>query len=182
MSNWAVGWVYVRGLRIRFDDRFLDVAVKLKNFLGGELLKEGEAFVLSVSEYPEIAEVDLSFLRGVFEAGGIWGSRSLFVPKVERFNREIRKLLTEYSFEETGDGFFLLGEGANLFIHALYDEETEERSEFLFEKFLRVITGSEWERTFFSFSLEKGALPPFKKRISDSGWDLHLISLIKKDG
>ena len=83
---------------------------------------------------------------------------------------------------KTEDGFFVTGEPANLLLHLFYDEETEERSEFFFEKFLKYLTGEDWERKVFKFSLEEGALPPFKKRISDSGFDLHLIKLLEVKG
>jgi len=181
MSNWACGWVYTKGLRIEFEEKFLDVAVKLHSFLGGKLEKEGSSFIFSLSSYPEVKEVDLSFIRGVFEAGGTWGSKTLFIPLIKKFSKEMEELLSPFSPLKTEFGFFVT-DGAELLIHALYDEETEERSEFFFEKFLSMLVGEAWERKAFKFSLEEGAFPPFKKRISDSGWDLHLIKLLKKEG
>ncbi|RUM44872.1 MAG: dUTP pyrophosphatase [Desulfurobacterium sp.] len=178
MSSWACGWVYAKGLRIEFEDRFLDVAVKLHSFLGGKLEKERSSFVFSLPSYPEVKEVDLPFIRGVFEA---WGSKTLFIPIVKEFSREMEELLSPFSPVKTDIGFFVTDK-AELLIHVLYDEETEERSEFFFEKFLSMLVGRVWERKAFKFSLEEGALPPFKKRVSDSGWDLHLVKLIKKEG
>ena len=182
MSNWAAGWVYSKGLTLEFDDRFLDVAVKIYSYSKGRLEKRGNRFFLSLSSYPEIKEIDLSFVRGVFESSGSWGSKTVFVPFVEKFKQEMRELLSDFSPVFTEEGTFLTGESADLFIHSLYDEDTEERSEFFFERCLSMLTGEIWERKSFKVSLEEGAIAPFKKRISDSGWDLHLVKLIKKEG
>ena len=182
MSNWAAGWVYSKGLTLEFDDRFLDVAVKIYSYSKGKLEKRGNRFFLSLSSYPEIKEIDLSFVRGVFESSGSWGSKTVFVPFVEKFKQEMRELLSDFSPVFTEEGTFLTGESADLFIHSLYDEDTEERSEFFFERYLSMLTGEIWERKSFRVSLEEGAIAPFKKRISDSGWDLHLVKLIKKEG
>ena len=182
MSNWAAGWVYSKGLTLEFDDRFLDVAVKIYSYSKGKLEKRGNRFFLSLSSYPEVKEIDLSFVRGVFESSGSWGSKTVFVPFVEKFKQEMRELLSDFSPVFTEEGAFLTGESADLFIHSLYDEDTEERSEFFFERYLSMLTGEIWERKSFKVSLEEGAIAPFKKRISDSGWDLHLVKLIKKEG
>ena len=182
MSNWAAGWVYSKGLILEFDDRFLDVAVKIYSYSKGKLEKRGNRFFLSLSSYPEVKEIDLSFVRGVFESSGSWGSKTVFVPFVEKFKQEMRELLSDFSPVFTEEGAFLTGESADLFIHSLYDEDTEERSEFFFERYLSMLTGEIWERKSFKVSLEEGAIAPFKKRISDSGWDLHLVKLIKKEG
>jgi dUTP pyrophosphatase len=182
MSSWAAGWVFTRGLEIEFDDRFLDVAVKISTLLGGRIRHKKRGFVLLVPEYPERFDIDFSFLRGVFEAGGVWGSGSLFIPKLADFGREMQSALKGFSPLVTEEGFFVVGEKAQLLIHTFYDEETEERSEFFFEKFLSVLAGQKWDRKFFRFSVEDGAIPPFKKRISDSGWDLHLVKLVERDG
>jgi len=48
MSNWAAGWVYSKGLTLEFDDRFLDVAVKIYSYSGGKLEKRGNRFFLSL--------------------------------------------------------------------------------------------------------------------------------------
>ncbi len=182
MSNWAAGWVYSKGLTLEFDDRFLDVAVKIYSYSKGKLEKRGNRFFLSLSSYPEVKEIDLSFVRGVFESSGSWGSKTVFVPFVEKFKQEMKGLLSYFSPVFTEEGAFLTGESADLFIHSLYDEDTEERSEFFFERYLSMLTGEIWERKSFKVSLEEGAIAPFKKRISDSGWDLHLVKLIKKEG
>ncbi|GAB6075654.1 dUTP diphosphatase [Desulfurobacterium crinifex] len=182
MSNWAAGWVYSKGLTLEFDDRFLDVAVKIYSYSKGKLEKRGNRFFLSLHSYPEVKEIDLSFVRGVFESSGSWGSKTVFVPFVEKFKQEMKELFSGFSPVFTEDGVFLTGESADLFIHSLYDEDTEERSEFFFERYLSMLTGEVWERKSFKVSLEEGAIAPFKKRISDSGWDLHLVKLIKKEG
>jgi dUTP pyrophosphatase len=169
-------------LILEFDDRFLDVAVKIYSYSKGKLEKRGNRFFLSLSSYPEVKEIDLSFVRGVFESSGSWGSKTVFVPFVEKFKQEMRELLSDFSPVFTEEGAFLTGESADLFIHSLYDEDTEERSEFFFERYLSMLTGEIWERKSFKVSLEEGAIAPFKKRISDSGWDLHLVKLIKKEG
>ncbi len=182
MSNWAAGWIYVKGKDIEFEDKFLDVAVKIHSVLGGRLERTPAGFRLSVEKIPELKSVDVSFLRGVFEAGGVWGNKTVFIPLVEKFESQMEEFLTSFGSIKSENGFFLTGESANLFLHTLYDEETEERSEYFFEKFLSFLVGEEWERVCFKFSLEEGALPPFKKRISDSGWDLHLIKLLKVEG
>ncbi len=182
MSSWACGWVFLKGTEIEFSEDFLDVAVKLYNLLGGELKKEGSSFKLLLPSLPNLEEVNLDFVRGLLEAGGVFGEGALFIPKVRGFERELRELLNSFNPSETEEGFYFTGEGANLLAHALYDEESQERSELFFEKFLKFIAGSDWERTFFKYSLEEGALPPFKKRTSDSGFDLHLVKLIKKEG
>jgi dUTP pyrophosphatase len=182
MSNWAAGWVYGKGKRIEFDDRFLDVAVKLHSKLGGILRKNGKGFVFEVDRLPENFFVDVNFVRGLFEAGGVWGNRALFIPKPKSLEEELRKFLSDFKPAETREGFFVTGESADLLVHLFYDEETEDRSEFFFEKFLKYLTGEDWERRTFKFSLEEGALPPFKKRVSDSGFDLYLIKLLKVEG
>ncbi len=182
MSNWAAGWVYSKGLTLEFEDRFLDVAVKIFSYSKGKLEKRGNRFFLSLHSYPEVKEIDLSFVRGVFESSGSWGSKTVFIPFVEKFKQEMKELLSGFSPVFTEEGTFLTGESADLFIHSLYDEDTEERSEFFFERYLSMLTGEVWERKFFKVSLEEGAIAPFKKRISDSGWDLHLVKLIKKEG
>ncbi len=179
-SSWALGWVAVKGTNITFSSDFLDVAVKLNSLLGGKLNRSGNSFNLSLDGTFSFYELDYNFLRGVFEAGGVFGEGACFVPKVEAL--DLSSLLLPFSPKETKDGFFLTGEGMNLFLHTLYDVETEERSEYYFNKFLNFITGGGWERRAFYYSLEEGALPPFKKRISDSGFDLHLIKLIKREG
>jgi len=182
MSNWASGWVLSRGRKIEFNDEFLDVAVKLYSILGGKLERKGGGFVLEVGAPPLDFSVNIDFLRGVFEASGVWGKGTLFIPKLKGLEGEIRLRLKEFSPKETEEGFFITGDGANLLLHLFYDEETEERSEFYFEKFLKFLSGENWERKAFEFSLEEGALPPFKKRVSDSGFDLHLIKLLKVEG
>jgi len=126
--------------------------------------------------------VDLDFIRGVFEAKGIWGKGALFIPFVNSFEGEMEELLKPFSPVKSQEGFFVTSQGANLLIHSLYDFETEERSELFFEKFLKEIAGESWERLSFDYSLEEGALPPYKKRISDSGFDLYLIKLLKREG
>ena len=182
MSNWAAGWIHVKGKQIEFEDTFLDVAVKIHSILGGRLKRTPAGFRLSIDQIPEVTTVDTSFLRGVFEAGGVWGNRTVFVPLVKNLETQMETFLASFNAVKSEDGFFLTGEGANLFLHTLYDEETEERSEHFFEKFLSFLVGEKWERTSFLFSLEEGAIPPFKKRVSDSGWDLHLIKLLKVEG
>jgi dUTP pyrophosphatase len=182
MSNWAAGWALLRGPVITFDERFLDVAVKLYQLLGGELKREGSSFRLHLPALPKVKEVDLDFIRGLLEAGGVFGEGALFVPKLKGFEERLREVLTPFNPAETEEGFYFTGEGANLLIHALYDEGCEERAEVFFEKFLKFIAGSDWERAFFEYSLEEGALPPFKKRVSDSGFDLYLVKLLKKEG
>ncbi|ADY72841.1 deoxyUTP pyrophosphatase [Desulfurobacterium thermolithotrophum DSM 11699] len=182
MSNWAAGWIYARGLNIEFSDRFLDVAVKIYNYFGGKLERRENSFFLSLPFYPEVNSIDLSFIRGVFESSGSWGSKTVFIPFIEKFKKEMTSLLSNFSPTFTQEGIFITGENADLFVHSLYDEDTEDRSEFFFERYLSILTGEAWERKFFKVSLEEGALPPYKKRISDSGWDLHLIKLIKKEG
>ncbi|RUM42607.1 MAG: dUTP pyrophosphatase [Desulfurobacterium sp.] len=182
MSNWAAGWVYSKGLTLEFEDRFLDVAVKIFSYSKGKLEKRGNRFFLSLHSYPEVKEIDLSFVRGVFESSGSWGSKTVFIPFIEKFKQEMKELLSDFSPVFTEDGAFLTGESADFFIHSLYDEDTEERSEFFFERYLSMLTGEVWERKSFKVSLEEGAIAPFKKRISDSGWDLHLVKLIKKEG
>jgi len=182
MSNWAAGWIYAKGLTIEFDERFLDVAVKIFNTFGGKLEKRGNNFLLILSSYPEIKEVDLSFIKGVFEAKGLWGSKTVYVPFIDSFKEEKKKILSQFYPTFSEEGAFITGDNADLFLHSLYDEPSEERSEYFFEKFLSLLTGDSWERLSFKVSLEEGALPPFKKRISDSGWDLHLVKLIKKEG
>ncbi len=179
-SSWALGWVAVKGKEISFNEEFLDVAVKLHSLLGGKLERLGNAFNLYLDKDFEVNEVNYDFLRGVFEAGGVFGEGACFVPKVNTLN--LSPLLSPFSPKESEEGFFLTGEGMNLFLHTLYDLETQERAEYFFNKFLNFITGSSWERRVFYYSLEEGALPPFKKRISDSGFDLYLIRLIKKEG
>ncbi len=180
MSSWAAGWVYAKGLKIEFDDRFLDVAVKISSMLNGKIERVFSRFVVHVPDYPDVP-VNLGFIRGVFEAGGVWGSKSVFVPRVEKLSEEMDRLLAPFNPSACSDGYFITGDTAVLFLHSLYDEDTEERSEFFFERFLSMLTGSSWERLSFKFSLDEGGIPPFKKRISDSGWDLHLVKLIKKD-
>jgi len=182
MSNWAAGWIYAKGLTIEFDERFLDVAVKIFNTFGGKLEKRGNSFLLILSSYPEVKEVDLSFIKGVFEAKGLWGSKTVYVPFIDSFKEEKKKILSQFYPTFSEEGAFITGDNADLFLHSLYDEPSEERSEYFFEKFLSLLTGDSWERLSFKVSLEEGALPPFKKRISDSGWDLHLVKLIKKEG
>ncbi len=182
MSNWAAGWVLSKGREIKFSEKFLDVAVKLHSLLKSRLRRSKKEFLLEVEEIPREFSVDINFLRGVFESSGIWGNRTVFIPKIKKVEEELLSLLSEFSPLETEDGFFITGESANLLIHLFYDEETEERSEYFFEKFLTFLTGEKWERTSFKFSLEEGALPPFKKRISDSGFDLYLIKLLKVEG
>jgi dUTP pyrophosphatase len=182
MSSWAAAWVLYRGKAIEFDERFLDVAVKLQSLLGGRLRREGSSFTLTLPSLPQVEEVNLDFVRGLLEAGGVLGEGALFIPKLKGFEKELAELLAPFNPSETQEGFYFTGEGANLLLHALYDEGGEERSELFFEKFLKFIAGSDWERTFFEYSLEEGALPPFKKRISDSGFDLYLVKLIKKEG
>ena len=182
MSSWAAAWVLVKGRVIKFSGKFLDVAVKLHSLLGGELKRKGSFFILTVPFVPKVERVDLNFVRGLLEAGGFFGDRVLFVPKLEEFEKELKELLGPFAPQCGEDGFYFTGEGANLLAHALYDEGGEECSEFFLEKFLKLITGSDWKRTFFKYVLEEGALPPFKKRISDSGFDLHLVKLIKKEG
>ncbi|WP_457680575.1 dUTP diphosphatase [Thermovibrio sp.] len=182
VSSWAAGWALFKGKIIEFDDSLLDVAVKLYSRLKGELQKKGSSFLLTLPYLPKEFEVNLDFVRGLLEAGGVLGEGALFVPKLKGFEDSLRELLFPFNPKETLEGFFFTGEGANLLVHSLYDCETEERSELYFEKFLKFIAGSSWERTFFNYSLEEGALPPFKKRISDSGFDLHLIKLLKREG
>ncbi len=182
VSSWAAGWALYRGREIKFDSSFLDVAVKLRSLLGGDLKRRGNYFLLILPYLPSRFEVNLDFVRGLLEAGGILSEGVLFVPVLREFSEKLRELLVPFDPRETSDGFYFVGEGANLLVHSLYDCETEERSELYFEKFLKFIAGSSWERTFFKYSLEEGALPPFKKRISDSGFDLHLIKLLKKEG
>jgi len=181
MSNWAAGWIYSKSLTLEFDDRFLDVAVKIYDYSGGKLERRENRFFLFLSSYPEVKEIDLSFVRGVFESSGSWGSKTVFVPFIEKFKQEMKELFSGFSPVFTEEGAFLTGESADLFIHSLYDEDTEERSEFFFERYLSMLTGEIWERKSFKVSLEEGAIAPFKKRISDSGWDLHLVKLIKKE-
>ena len=182
MSSWAAAWVLYRGKVIEFDERFLDIAVKLQSLLGGHLKRKGSSFTLTLPSLPQVDEVNLDFVRGLLEAGGVLGEGALYVPKLKGFEKELAELLAPFNPSETQDGFYFTGEGANLLLHALYDEGGEERSELFFEKFLKFIAGSDWERTFFEYSLEERALPPFKKRVSDSGFDLHLVKLIKKEG
>ncbi|MEO2068216.1 MAG: dUTP pyrophosphatase [Desulfurobacteriaceae bacterium] len=182
MSNWAAGWIYAKGLTIEFNERFLDVAVKIFNTFGGKLEKRGNNFLLILSSYPEVKEVDLSFIKGVFEAKGLWGSKTVYVPFIDNFKEEMKKTLSQFFPTFSKEGAFITGDNADLFLHSLYDEPCEEKSEYFFEKFLSLLTGDSWERLSFKISLEEGALPPFKKRISDSGWDLHLVKLIKKEG
>jgi dUTP pyrophosphatase len=182
MSNWAAGWILSKGRKIEFDDKFLDVAVKLHSVFESSLRKTEKGFILEIEEVPKNFSIDINFLRGVFESSGTWGNRAIFIPKINEVEKELLSLLSEFSPLETEDGFFITGESANLLIHLFYDEETEERSEYFFERFLTFLTGENWERTSFKFSLEEGALPPFKKRISDSGFDLYLIKLLKVEG
>jgi len=183
MSSWALGWVYGRGNVIEFEEQFLDVALKLYQFLGGKLERvNSKTFRLTVDSALPEPTVDIDFVRGLFESNGVWGNRSLFIPAPESLRSELRELLKPFSPKETEEGFFVVGAPADLLLHLFYDEETEERSEFYFEKFLSYLTGGKWERKAFRFSLEEGALPPFKKRISDSGFDLYLIKLLKVDG
>jgi len=182
MSSWALAWALFKGPSIEFTEEFLDVAVKLYQLLGGELRRRGSSFVLTLSSLPPVSKVDLDFVRGLLEAGGVLGEGALFIPGLRGFEKELRDVLSPFNPGETSEGFYFTGEGANLLVHALYDEECEERSEAFFEKFLRFIAGSDWKRTFFEYSLEEGALPPFKKRVSDSGFDLYLVKLLKKEG
>jgi len=182
MSSWAAGWIYTKGKEIVFEDTFLDVAVKIHSIVGGRLEHTPAGFKLTINKVPEVQNINSDFLRGVFEAGGVWGNKTVFVPLVEKFEQQMTEFLSQFGATKSKNGFFMCGEGATLFLHTLYDEETEERSEYFFEKFLSFLVGSDWERTFFKFSLEEGAVPPFKKRISDSGWDLHLIKLLKVEG
>jgi len=182
MSSWAAGWALLKGPVIAFDERLLDVAVKLYQLLGGQLRREGSSFKLYLSELPREFTVDLGFVRGLLEAGGVFSEGALFIPKLRGFEERLRELLAPFKPSESEEGFYFTGEGANLLAHALYDEECEERAELFFKKFLKFIAGSDWERSFFEYSLEEGALPPFKKRVSDSGFDLYLVKLLKKEG
>ncbi len=179
MFNWAAGWVYARGLKIEFTDNFLDVAVKLHNTFGGNLIQKDKTFILELGSLPEVNLPDIDFVRGVFEASGKWGTKTIFIPKVKV---DIKGILSPFSPTETGNGYFLVDDMANLFLHSIYDIDTESRSNFFFEKFLSYIYGQDWSRKFVEFSLEEGAIPPFKKRISDTGWDLFLVKLIDKEG
>ncbi|WP_456435821.1 dUTP diphosphatase [Thermovibrio ammonificans] len=182
MSNWAAGWVYGRGLEFELEERFADVALKLARLLGASVEPRRGGFLVRVETFPKAEGPDLSFVRGLFESAGSWGSKTVYVPSPEGFRSSLSELLAPFGAHYCAGGFFIRGEGANLFLHSLYDEEPEERSEFFFEKFLKFIAGESWERTFFSYSLEEGALPPYKKRVSDSGFDLHLIRLVEKRG
>jgi len=176
--NWAAGWVYARGLEIEFTDDYLDVAVKLHNTFGGSLFQKNKSFVFKLEKFPEVKIPDIDFVRGVFEASGKWGTKTIFIPKVKV---EIREILAPFSPKEIDDGYFLTGDMANLFLHSIYDVDTESRSNFFFEKFLSYIYGQDWSRKFIEFSLEKDAIHPFKKRVSDTGWDIFLIKLIDKE-
>jgi len=184
MSSWAAAWVLLKGKEIRFDKSFLDVAVKLHSILGGRLSASGGAFLLHLPSLAQTLEfkVDKDFVRGLLEAGGIFEERAIFIPKLPQFKDELSAFLSQFSPKETEEGYFITGEKALLLAHTLYDEETQERAELFFEKFLKMIAGADWKRERFYFSLEEGALPPFKKRVSDSGFDLHLIKLIKQEG
>jgi len=180
--NWAAGWVYGKGLNILFDDRFLDVAVKIHTILGGNLRRGRDGFVFSLPSYPEVSTVDIEFIKGVFEAAGVWGNKMVFIPSVARFTKEMREVLSPFSPFETKDGFFLKGDGATLFLHAVYDESEGERAEYHFEKFLSFLYGGVWRRKFIEIAVEEGGISPFKKRFSDSGWDLHLVEIVKQSG
>ncbi|SNR86213.1 dUTP diphosphatase [Desulfurobacterium atlanticum] len=180
--NWAAGWVYGKGLNIVFDERFLDVAVKIHSILGGNLKREGEEFIYSLYSFPEGFSVDIEFVKGIFEASGVWGNKTVFIPSVPRFSKKIAEILSPFSPYEAGEGFFLKGDGAVLFLHAIYDESKGERSEYHFEKFLSFLYGGDWKRKFIEVSVEEGGIPPFKKRISDSGWDLYLVEVVKQSG
>ena len=180
--NWGCGWLYCKGKEILFDDRFLDVAVKLQTMFGGNLKKEGSCFAYSVSSLPDFQFVDLEFIKGVFEAGGVWGNRTVFVPSVSGFDKEMNEVLELFSPLKTDEGYFLSGDGAVLFLHAIYDESEGEYSEFHMERFLSFLYGKSWSREFVEVFVEEGGKLPFKKRVSDSGWDLELVELIKKDG
>ncbi len=179
MFNWAAGWIHARGRRIEFGDDYLDVAVKLLDTLGGKLTHSDRTFTYTVESVPRIAITDIDFVRGVFEASGVWGNETVFIPRVDV---DVLSVIEPFSPKVVDDGYFLLGDMANLFLHAIYDVETEARSNYCFEKFLSHIYGEPWSRKFIEFSLEEGALHPFKKRVSDTGWDLFLIKLIDKEG
>lgn len=181
MSNWTAGWVYSKGLKLEFDESFLDVAVKIYSYYGGKFERKENKFFLSLPAYPDVKEVDLSFVRGVFEASGGWGTKTVFIPFVKTFKREMKETLSPFSPLFTKDGAFLIGGGSELLLHSLYDEETEDRSELFFERYLSMLTGEEWKRKYFKVHLEEKAVKPFKKRISDSGWDLHLVELVEKE-
>ncbi|WP_457570219.1 dUTP diphosphatase [Desulfurobacterium sp.] len=180
--SWGAGWVYVRGTRIAFDDRFLDVAVKLHDIFGGRIERDKNHFVLSLPAFPSVDKVDIEFVKGAFEAGGVWGNKSVFIPLISSFESEMEEVLSPFFPIKTKEGFFLNGDGATLFLHAIYDESSGERSNYHFEKFLSFLFGAPWQRSYVEVAVEEGGIPPFKKRVSDSGWDLHLVELIKKEG
>jgi len=185
MNNWAVAWALIGGPLLRFSKEFYDVALKLHLVLGGEFKKSGEELTLSLPQLPPVpSSVDYDFIRGLLEAGGSFGDDNLFLPLQPSFGEKVEAFLRSegFSFSRLEEGLLLSGENFNLLLHQLYDSPTEYRSEHFFGRFLSYLTGGGWERSEFLFSLEEGALPPFKKRVSDSGFDLHLIKLLKKEG
>ncbi len=179
-NGWALGWLYVKGNNFCLGNGFEDVALKILNSLGGSIKKVKSGFLYQIDNVPRVENVDIDFIRGIFEAGGRWGSQNLFIPSVKGLGNSIGNTLNEFNPIYTGNGFLITNE-AEVFLHILYDNPTDNRSDLYFNKFLSEITGERWQRQFAEVYVGENGIEPFKKRISDSGWDLYLTKLIKKE-
>jgi dUTP pyrophosphatase len=183
VSNWALGWIAVKGFSFSLPLFLSDVALKLKEFLSADLTLEKNSVLVRIKEFPVEPEPEISFLRGVFEAGGEWGTNFGTVPRLKEWEEVLDALVGEFRPEKTDREYLIKDKDWEFFLFSLYDRETVERSEHFYQKFLSLISGgSQNFPVVFEYQLEEGAIPPFKKHASDTGWDLHLIKLVEKKG
>ncbi len=172
--SWALGWITVKGKSFRLPFDMGDVAFKLRNLIGGKVELEEDGIVYKAPEEidDEIRDAR-GFLRGVFEAGGVLSSDFVILP----LKRKLREL-EDFEPEFFKDAVIL--KRALDFLIFIYDDMPKERSEKKFKEFLSFISRDRLLNA--EYELLEGAVAPFKKHASDSGWDLFLVEVLKDDG